>query len=185
MIIPPASSGQQETTPSLIEQYKQLSSLEIETAKLRHTTFTAILSVSFIIPGLALQSKIENTPVPIPGFTNTTLHQVVFLLGFLFYLFALFHYAWHHRYAHIYRRRLKEIEVQLGIEIYRLRKRPKLGPMKLHFDWALQMIGIVYAAVTMFYVGLNLFFASIGVVIGAYLLRMLFSMFQGDEPMEA
>ena len=170
--------------PSLFEQYKQLASLELESTKLRHTTFTAILAVSFLLPGLALKPEVESRGILLPGIPGFTLSKAVFLLGFVFYLFALFHYAWHHRYSHRYRKQLKAIESQLGIEVYRLRVRPKIWRFKLHFDWALQMIGIIYALITGAYVGLRPLLLTIAIIVGAYLTRMAISALEFDEPLE-
>jgi hypothetical protein len=170
--------------PSLFEQYKQLANLELETTKLRLATFAGILSVSFILPGLALKPEVESQASPLPWLRGLTISKAVFLLGFLFYLFALFYYAWHHRYSHLYRKRLKAIEKQLGIHVYRLRVRPKIGRFKLHFDWALQMIALVYAIITAAYVGWWIFLAALGIVLGAYGLRMLISAVEADEPLE-
>jgi divalent metal cation (Fe/Co/Zn/Cd) transporter len=122
--------------------------------------------------------------VSVPGFPALTLSKAVFLLGFLFYLFSLFHYAWHHRYSHLYRKKLKSLENKLGIEVYRLRVRPKIGPFKFHYDWALHMIGIVYGAITASYVGLETFLMTLGVVVGAYVLRLLVSALEPTEPLE-
>jgi len=172
--------------PPLFEQYKQLANLEIESTKLRHTTFTAILAVSFLLPGLALKPEVELRAAPmLPGLAGFTLSKAVFLLGFLFYLFALFHYAWHHRYAHRYRKQLKAIEAELGIEVYRLRVRPKIWRFKLHFDWALQIIGIIYALITAAYVGWRLLLLTLAIAVGTYLARMAISALEADEPLES
>jgi|GEM_PF-5011790 len=178
------SNGGENNMPTKFEEYKQLAALEIESTKVRLTTFTTIISVSFLLPGLALRPEAEAHLVTIPGVSTITLSRAVFLLGFFFYLFAVFHYAWHHRYSHRYRKKLKVLEEQLGIEAYRLRVRPKVGRMKLHFDWALQMIGIIYAAITAIYVGLRPFVAALAVVVVAYVVRMILSAFQTDEPLE-
>ena len=71
--------------PSLFEQYKQLAALEIEVSKLRHTTFTAILAVSFLLPGLALRPEVEARSISILGHEAMTLSGAVFLLGFLIF----------------------------------------------------------------------------------------------------
>ena len=170
--------------PSLFEQYKHLAMLEAESTNVRHKTFTAILSVSFLLPGLALRPEVSSNSITVLGFPGFTLSKAVFLLGFVFYLFALFHYAWHHRYSHQYRSHLKNIEKQLGIEIYRLRIRPRIWRFKLHFDWALQIIGIIYALITMAYVGWKILIATLGIIIGAYLLRMALSIMETEEPLE-
>jgi hypothetical protein len=77
--------------------------------------------LSFVLPGLAIQAT-SDFPLTIFGL-SLTLRQVVFFLGFSFYLFAAFHYHWYHRYSHFYRKRLKELENVLGIQIYQLRVR--------------------------------------------------------------
>src|SRR4051794_6057638 len=87
---------------SLAEEYKCLATLELESTKLRHTTFTAILAVSFLLPGLALRPEVESQRTFLAGLPSLSLSKAVFLLGFVFYLFALFHYAWLHRYSHRY-----------------------------------------------------------------------------------
>ena len=140
------------------EEYKLLAELERQTTNSRNSTFTAILSISFVVPGLALQSKAGN--VMIFG-DEIELSCIVFLLGYLFYLFAVFHYSWHHRYSHIYRKRLKELESSLGINIYRLRRRPKLGSLKFHYEWFLLIIAVVYGCITVSFVGIKLFLGGI------------------------
>jgi len=169
---------------SLKEQYEQLAELERDTTKTRYTTFTAILSISFILPGLALRPEAEGKVVHLPGFHDVTLSQVVFLLGFLFYLFALFHYAWHHRYSHHYRSALKNLEAKLGIKIYRLRVRPQIWRFKFHFDWALHMLALVYGGLTAAYVGIDFLAAALGIIIGAYAARSLLSALEPSEPLE-
>jgi hypothetical protein len=183
-MVAPGLSRQPGTEPSLFEQYKQLAILETETTKTRLTTFTAVLSVSFVLPGLALRPEVGSAVISLPWLPVIPLPKAVFLLGFFFYLFALYHYAWHHRYSHRYRKELKSLEEKLGIQIYRLRVRPKVGRFKLHFDWALYMIGIVYGGITAAYVGLRLMAVALGIVVGVYLLLFLLSAFQADEPLE-
>jgi hypothetical protein len=178
------SAPAKESGLTLFDEYKQLCVLESESTKLRHTTFTAILSVSMLLPGLALQPAVSGMAVSLPGLPDITLSKAVFLLGFLFYLFALFHYAWHHRYSHLYRKQLKSLERRLGIEVYRLRVRPRFGPFKFHYDWALHMIGIVYGGITASYVGTRVFLLAIAVVVGAYALRFLASALEPAEPLE-
>ena len=163
------------------EHYKQLKELEQETSKMRYTTFTALISISFILPGLSL--KADASQVVITNFT-ITLDKLVFLLGFLFYCFSVFHYAWYHRYSHIYRKKLKELETQLGIEVYKLRARPQIGNMKMHFDWSLYIIGIVYGFITIVFVGWQLFAATIVVIFLMYYGLMLRSQNKPTEPLE-
>ena len=56
------------------KEYELLAQLEQETTRMRHTMFTALVSVSFILPGLAV--KAEASGVTIFG-TMTSLSQMV------------------------------------------------------------------------------------------------------------
>jgi len=163
------------------EEYKYLSQLEIETTKTRHTTFTAILSISFVLPGMAIQATGKS--VQIFG-RAVDLTGLVFFLGFLFYLFALYHYAWYHRHAHAYRSALKKLEEELGMEVYRLRIRPRLGKMKLHFDWALYIIGLMYGIITLQVVGWLCFLVGCSFILLLYALFLLNSIWRPEEPLE-
>jgi hypothetical protein len=163
-------------------EYELLGQLERETTATRHATFTAILGVSFVLPGLAVQAT-NVCAIDMLGFT-TSVCSLVFLLGFVFYLFAVFHYHWYHRHAHAYRKRLKELERELGIQVYSLRTRPQVGRMKLHFEWALHIIGAIYAVATVAFVGWQVFLAGLFVVVVPYLLLMATSIHAPVEPME-
>ena len=148
---------------------------------MRHTTFTALMSISFILPGLALQAPSGEIALSI---FSTTTNQLVFLLGYIFYCFSVFHYWWYHRYSHIYRRELKRLESSIGIEIYRHRVRPHLGRMKLHFDWALYIIAVIYGCITGLFVGWLLFGVVIGAITICYFMLMLSSIPRRMEPLE-
>jgi hypothetical protein len=163
------------------KEYDYLSKLELETAKLRHSTFTALLSISFLLPGLALRS--EAGAVVVLG-QDVVLSALVFFLGFVFYLFAVFHYAWHHRYSHRYRDALKELEAELDISVYRLRVRPRLGPFKFHYDWALYVIALLYGFITARYIGLRPFVSGMGILVIGYGALFLLSYWQRVEPLE-
>lgn len=164
-----------------IDEYKILSNVEMETTKFRYTNFTAILSISFILPGLAIQAggfSIEflNSTIPIS--------KLVFLLGFVFYLFAVFHYRWFHRYSHFYRKRLKELEKEIGYTIYQLRKRPQYKRIKFHFEWALYLIGLVYFLIAGFFVGWLLISIVIGALFVLYMIMSILTIFKKEEPLE-
>ena len=133
-----------------IDEYKILSNIEMETTKFRYLNFTAILSISFILPGLAIQAGEYSVDFLDK---NIQISKLVFLLGFIFYLFAVFHYLWFHRYSHLYRKRLKILEKEIGFTIYQLRKRPQYKRVKFHFQGALYLIGFVYFAITGLFVG--------------------------------
>ena len=73
----PLPGSAEGSPPSLFDEYKQLAILEIESTKLRHTTFTAILSVSFLLPGLALQPAVGTAAISMPGLPALTLSKTV------------------------------------------------------------------------------------------------------------
>jgi len=164
-----------------LDEYRILSSIEMETTKIRYTNFTAILSISFILPGLAIQAG--NFSIKLIGAT-VPLSKLVFLLGFVFYLFAVFHYRWFHRYSHFYRRRLKELEKEIGFTIYQLRKRPHYKRIKFHFEWSLYLIGLVYFLIAGFFVGWALIILVIGTLVFLYLILSLLTIFTNEEPLE-
>lgn len=172
-----------------LTEYKLLHTLELETTKLRHTTFTALISVSFLLPGLALQADRSN-PLPVVSLLGReyTIDKIIFMLGFIFYCFTFFHYWWYHRHSHLYRRRLKEIEDDLGLSIYKLRERPvffsAIGTHKLHFDWTLWILGGIYAFVAYSFVGVRLFLSGIIVTLIIYLGFTLKSVTEPVEPLE-
>jgi len=165
-----------------ITQYDLLSRLEQETTRLRYGTFTALISVSFLLPGFAMTSS-STTAVSLFG-QKATVSSLAFLLGFFFYAFSVVHYTWYHRYAHRYRAALKRLEEELGIEIYRLRVRPKIKQAKLHFDWFLYILGAAYFYFTAVFVGWIVTLLAIGLVVGAYLALMAWSISWDDEPLE-
>lgn len=172
-----------------LTEYQLLQTLELETTKLRHTTFTALISVSFLLPGLALQADRAN-PLPAVSLLGReyTIDKIIFMLGFIFYCFTFFHYWWYHRHSHVYRRRLKEIEQELGLGIYKLRTRPVfssvLGVHKLHFDWSLWILGTIYALAAHSFVGSRLFLAGILLTIIIYLGFAVYSVLEPVEPLE-
>ena len=174
--------------PDKLREYELLQTLELEMTKLRHTTFTALISVSFLLPGLALQAdRASALPiVPLLG-REYTIDKVIFMLGF-FYCFTIFHYWWYHRYSHIYRKRLKDMEGVLGFEVYRLRQRKTfssiMGVHKLHFDWSLYILGGIYGVVAISFVGKRLFLIGIFAAVIPYLCLMINSVRNLVEPLE-
>jgi hypothetical protein len=163
------------------QEYEWLRNLELETTKFRYATFTALVSISFVVAGLAANAT--STAFRLFG-TDTNLSRVVFFLGFLFYLFAVFHYLWYHRYSHRYRRRLKQLEADFKITVYTLRERPRKGRLKLHFHFALYLIGVVYGVATLSYIGPYLFTLLMVLVVLGYFLLVLSTYFQKTEPQE-
>jgi hypothetical protein len=170
------------TQTGTVARYEWLSRLEQETTKLRYTTFTSLLAVSFLVPGLAFNASTQET-VRLLG-RDTSAAALAFLLGFLFYLFTVVHYTWYHRYAHRYRAELKRLEVEMGIEVYRLRTRPTLGRMKFHFDWLLYILGLSYLFAAGSFAGWRLTLATLGLNVSAYILLLVWSVFWKEEPLE-
>ncbi|MGH9741578.1 MAG: hypothetical protein ACRD51_04425 [Candidatus Acidiferrum sp.] len=162
-------------------EYERLCQLELETTKLRYTTFTALLSISFVIAGFAANA--DSSAIQMFGL-ETSVRKLVFLLGFIFNLVSLFHYLWYHRYSHLYRKALKDIENSLGISVYRLRVRPQIGPFKLHFVWVLYIVAIVYGFIVAVIVGGKLFFCCMAVIAVLYVVLLLASYWDSSEPLE-
>lgn len=142
----PLSAQQQ----ALWRQYDHLATLEQETTSMRYRTFTAFLSISFLVAGLGAQKSDAAQTVVIPLYGEKPIGALAFVLGFLFFCFSWFFYWWYHQYSHKYRKKLKQLEGELGIEVYRLRVRRtrpigKSGKVvKFHFDWALRILGFWY-----------------------------------------
>ncbi len=134
-------------------EYEQLAALERESTQMRYATFTAFLSISFLIAGLGTQQSSEEATVELPVFGERPLGALAFVLGFLFFCFSWFFYWWYHRYSHYYRARLKLLELDLGIEVYTLRRRKQKWGMKFHFDWSLRILGIWYFVIAGAYAG--------------------------------
>jgi hypothetical protein len=172
-----------------VTEYKCLQELELDMTRVRHNTFTALISVSFLLPGLALQAD-RSSKLPLVSLLGRSyeIDKVIFMLGFIFYCFTVFHYWWYHRYSHLYRKRLKELEIDLNINIYRLRQRKvfstRLGLHKLHFDWSIYILGIIYGFVALSFVGRYLFVCSIAPVLLLYALLVLNSAQRPTEPLE-
>jgi hypothetical protein len=165
-------------------EYEELAKLERSTTQMRHTTFTALISISFLLPGFAAQtSKNSNTPIYLLGH-RTTVPALAFLLGLFFYLFTVAHYSWYHRYSHRYRAKLKVLEEELNIEIYRLRVRPTIGRMKFHFDWLLFILGVAYLGVTIAYVGWFLTIIPLAIACAIYAGLLIWSIKWDVEPLE-
>ncbi|MEO7616442.1 MAG: hypothetical protein ABIS86_20845 [Streptosporangiaceae bacterium] len=159
-----------------------LSRLEQETTRLRYNTFTALISVSFLLPGFATSAADKGT-VTVLGRT-THVSAIAFLLGFLFYIFTVVHYTWYHRYAHRYRSALKKLEVELDINIYRLRTRPRFKGAKFHFDWFLYILGVFYMYFTGSYAGWMLTLAVLLTGVVLYGVMLLWSVKWQEEPLE-
>ena len=164
-----------------LDHYKQLMQLELETTKMRHTTFTALMSISFVLPGLALKAEAQVEVIP---FFGVKMDQLVFLLGFIFYCFSVFHYWWYHRYSHIYRRELKKLEGELGIKVYGHRVRPVRSRFKMHFEWSLYIIAVLYGGVVCCFVGYQLFGLTVGSIVVSYLVLMYTTRNEELEPRE-
>jgi hypothetical protein len=165
------------------KQYEMLTKLERSTSQMRYTTFTALISISFILPGFAAQTSRTAIPIHFLGQT-TSPPALAFLLGLFFYIFTVVHYVWYHRYSHIYRHKLKQLEEELNIEVYRLRVRPTLGRMKFHFNWLLYILGIAYFAVTIVFVGWLLTILPLIIAVLIYLGLLIWSIRWDMEPLE-
>jgi hypothetical protein len=149
-------------------EYEKLAALERDMTGHRYTTFTALLAVSFILPGLADtcgDAHIE------PLGLKLDLSNPVFALGFLFYCFTVTHYIWYHRITETLRERLRDLERQgaLNIRVYRLWERPNWLLLK-RFHWTLYILGFFYFILACLYSGWIL---MVGLVIATLLLTSI------------
>jgi hypothetical protein len=121
---------------SLWREYEHAARLEQELVRNRWTFFTALLSVSFVVGGLTLNQMSALGPL---------LGKAGFAFGWLIFIAAFYHYWWFHGKSHEIRERLCELEAKLDIEVYLIRtKRPRLGPMKLYYHWAIDALAVAY-----------------------------------------
>lgn len=174
---------------TLREEYEYLSRLEKDTTSLRYQTFTALLTVSFLLPGFAFGglgdgSQLQSIALAVFGYP-VSMTSILLIFGLMFFALSVIFYNWYHRYCHIYRRRLKQLEEGFGIRVYRLRVRPMIGKMKLHFVWCLYIVGGFYFISTALVAGwiLTISVALISVVI--YGVLVIGSRWRPDEPVEA
>ncbi len=177
--------GADESRGDRWREYSHLATLERESTQMRYTTFTAFLSISFLIAGLGAQQGSNGEEVRLPLFGDRPLGALAFVLGFVFFCFSWFFYWWYHRYSHMYRGRLKQIETELGIEVYRLRKRKQLGKMKFHFDWGLRILGVWYFVIAGSYAGYLLISFVLAASLGLYGVFLLRSRSWKVEPHES
>jgi hypothetical protein len=165
-----------------IDQYKILQSLELELTKIRYTTFTALISISILLPSLAFNREIISVPKINLFLFCVTVSQLLVMLGFLFFLFTIYHYWWFHRMSHIYIKKLRELEKEMNIEIYSLKKIPKLfNSIYLRFSWSLYIIGIFYGITTLAIVGYKLFFSVFSVLVLSFSLLIIINLKKTDE----
>ena len=167
----------------VLQEYEALCQLEQETTQMRHNTFTALISISFVLTGLAFRNETSSV-VQIPLAGTITSSQLAAAFGFMFYCFTVVHYAWYHRYSHRYRDRLKQLEVELDFRVYRNRKRPTLRNAKFHFDWTLYIMGVIYFFAVLSFAGWRPIMLLVVSGCGMYALLLLWSIRWDNEPLE-
>jgi hypothetical protein len=151
-------------------EYEKLFAYDIELTKLRWTVFAALFTVSLIIPGIVLRGAVQSLE---------PWAKYAISFGFLIYLTATYHYWWHHRISHCIRDKLKEIENEEGIDIIKtIRKRPP----GLYFHWAIWILGLAYAILTLLIVGKVFFLYYIGsLIISIFILAVLYKIFKKEK----
>jgi hypothetical protein len=182
-----SESGSTSPQPrmDLLQEYEHLTKLERATTTLRYQTFTALLTVSFLLPGFAfgLGNSPQAVALHIWGHA-VSMTSILLIFGLMFFGLSVIFYNWYHRYSHIYRHRLKEMEEELDIRVYRLRVRPQIGRMKLHFVWCLYIVGGFYFISTAQVAGW-LLTTSVGVAsLAVYGVLMFISRWRPEEPVE-
>lgn len=176
----------------VLAEHAALSQLEQNSTSMRHQTFTALMSISFVLAGFAFRGPEKavdpNSKIKIPGFGEFWPNEIAAVLGLVFYAFTVLHYWWYHRYSHIYRHHLKELEKDLGIQVYAHRQRPtkKVGSrtMKFHFDWSLYIIGGLYTAAVGQFSGWGIVGATAALTLGLYGVLLVLSVMDDEEPRE-
>jgi len=127
------------------KEYEQCSRLEQELGRTRWTFFTAILSVSLVVGGLAL----KQTEAP-----GAVLGKAGFAFGWLIFLAGYYHYWWFHKILHKLRDHLCELERKpLEIRVYIIRgERPQFGFLR-HYHWAIDLLALAYTLMLIFVLG--------------------------------
>lgn len=171
-------------------EYDALAQLERESTEMRYRTFTAFLSISFLVAGLgAKEGASSGINVSQLWSWPDSMGGVAFLLGFLFFCFSWFFYWWYHRYSHLYRAQLKELEAVLNVKVYTLRERRtrtihwfgKPRTVKFHFDWTLPILGFWYFVAASMFAGVGVVLAILVLSLAAYGVALLRT---GDWPVE-
>ena len=188
----------------VVAELEALARLEQASTQMRHQTFTALMSISFVLAGFAFKGPDKVEPacvtsgidkcqdllsnIVIKGVGTYRPNQIAAVLGLVFYAFTVLHYWWYHRYSHIYRHQLKELETELGIQVYSHRQRPtaRLGKrtMKFHFDWSLYIIGVLYSTAVVLFSGWKLVLAPFAIALVLYGFGLLKSTRDPEEPRE-
>ena len=73
----------------VLQEYEALCQLEQETTKMRHNTFTALISISFVLTGLAFRDE-SSSVVQIPLVETMTSSQLAATFGFMFLVVSSF-----------------------------------------------------------------------------------------------
>jgi len=167
----------------VLQEYEALCQLEQETTNMRHNTFTALISISFVLTGLAFQNE-SSSDIQIPLVGTMTTSQMAAAFGFMFYCFTVIHYSWYHRYSHRYRDRLKQLEVELDFRVYRNRRRPIFRKAKFHFDWTLYIMGVIYFAAVLSFSGFRPIMLLVVSSFIMYGLLLIWSIRWDHEPLE-
>ena len=128
-------------------EYENCARLEQELVRNRWTFFTALLSVSFVVGGLALTQLEE---------LGALLGRAGFAFGWLISMAAFYHYWWFHKISHDLRKRLCYLEEHvLHIEVYLIRvRRHELWGRKIYYRWCIWALALAY---TLMLVGVLLY----------------------------
>jgi hypothetical protein len=131
------------------KEYEQCARLEQELVRNRWTFFTALLSVSLIVGGLALKNLNELRPL---------LGVSAFAFGWLIFVAAYCHYYWFHRIAHRLRDHLCQLEDKLYIEAYIIRcKRKPLGGFLRYYHWVIDLLALAYTVLLVIVILVSVF----------------------------
>jgi hypothetical protein len=109
-VAPGAITSKGRVRDHVVAEHEALSRLEQASTQMRHQTFTALMSISFVLAGFAFKGpdKVEPSCVTsgidkcqdllsnivIKGVGTYRPNQVAAVLGLIFYAFTVLHYWW-------------------------------------------------------------------------------------------
>jgi len=127
--------------------YEVLKQLDLEYTKLRYSVFPILMSISFLVAGLAFAAG-HNIP--------SEMRKLALCFGYLIFLVAECFYWWFHRICHKLREELERIEDEHKMNAYKVReaatRKLNIFGKKLRFHWALIVLFLIYSAFILYYI---------------------------------
>ncbi|MBU0690697.1 hypothetical protein KKC97_01475 [bacterium] len=124
------------------QEYDYASKLEQELCRNRWVFFTAMLTVSLAVCGIALNQMDSATPL---------FGKIAISFGWLIFAAAYYHYWWFHKITHRLRDHLCVLEKELKITVYIIRcDRTIHGCSALRYHWVIDILALAYTMVLVF-----------------------------------